>query len=363
MSNIERKLDEVYISPTVEYSDLWHEALADDDLRERFNSLVRLTQKSADSTAHPWVLDDNAVAARWQHLVVAVGDAGETISHPLFRSKDWSDAARVEQVLGQISTRDEAGSFIEKALILTHSLISSVPIIDVSGLSVSLDTSMTIKDSKDPSLGANLARTFDLRDMGEPTLTVLGDMTLEEFQSLNETQQAELGAQLSDLWSATHNYGNGYGWEGTPQQKRFRRERMRLQEYRNLTIYGTNVESEIQRIRHERKAAEIAQLRTERPDFGKEPDDWESLSERAKDCVHVLFDYFDEMRLPFELIDIDTYSLGQTLGFTDSDVQILRDSGVLVGGEPFLSPGGVLYSFKLAAPYYESWVSAHYPET
>ncbi len=225
---------------------------------------------------------------------------------------------------------------------------------------MSLNIINNCEDNQQPELVAHFTHTFDIRDMAEPTDTIIGDMTVEDFKALSTQERRELIDHLFELVFKTENYGDGYGWLQPPQKQKYLTERNQLIDYEKLVEYGTTDSSEINQILDERKANEITRLRQERPGFGKIPDDFETLPEHLKICVKSMFMYFDEMRERFNVIGIDTNSMGN-LNFNDADLEGLKKAGILIDEEAITMPEGYGWSYTLAPPYYECWVSRHYP--
>jgi hypothetical protein len=348
-------------APTLQYPEQWQEVYKDDDLTARFDALVGLTQGSVDVAEYPWAADESDVRHRWQHLVEYIGDAARSIGHPLFsQGLGWVDEARVADVLGTIDFRSFDASFVENALILTHSLMMSDQSAPSNGLTVFMNTLNNIKDCKNPELVAAFTKSYDLRDMAEPTETLIGDMTVEEFGAMDETVRDGLNEALFELVYRDHEFGNGYGWFFTPQKDRFYAEREKLITYEKLIEFGTSDEEEIREILDQRKADEVERLRQEWPDFGKLPESFEDLSDELKRCVAAMFEYFDDMRERYEIISIDTHTMSH-MDFTDALLNQLKAAGVLTDEKPIITPGGWLWLYKLAEPYYECWVARHYP--
>jgi hypothetical protein len=356
---------DIIVSPTVRDKEEWKEVLADDDLRTRFNELVDLTQSTLDVAEYPWVAERHDVASRWQHLINMLGVTAKSHGHPLFaHGGGWSDQERVQEVLEPVDYRSFDAGFVENALILTHSLAVHQGQSDNPGLSVSLNTLNNKRDNQDGELAERFTSIFDLRDMAEPTETLIGDMSLDDFKRLSEAEIEELDKKLMDLVFEAPNYGKRYGWENPPQKERYLDERYRLIEYGKLAVYGTVDGKEIDNIHDEQKAGEIAKLRQERPDFGKLPDDFKDLPDGLKVVVETLFWYFDNHRARYDYISIDTYSFFANLDLQEADLKALEKAGILIlnGDEPMPSPAGPLWDYKLSAPYYEHWVSRHYTE-
>ncbi len=352
---------EIILSPHVRFAEDWQETLKDNELAARFNDLIGFTQESVSGSDYPWIHDRKEVGMRWQHLVNLLGDAARSHSHPLFRrGQGWCDEERTAQVLEPIDYRSFDASFIENALILTHSLAVQQKQSTSPGLSVSLNILNNMDDMKDPELVDFFTKSFDLRDLAEPTDTLIDEMTLEDFKNLTKEKREGLIDQLFEMAFKTEEYGNGYGWSRPPQKQKYLDERSKLIEYSDLVEYGTAETSEIEQILDERKTAEIARLRQERPDFGKKPDDFESLPDNLKTCVTSMFEYFDHMRERYNVIGIDTHSMNR-MGFTNGDLESLKHAGILINEEQSLMPDGYMWSYLLSQPYYECWVSRHYP--
>lgn len=341
---------------------MWQELAGDDELMQRLHMLVDWTQAHVDPSEHPWVADRADVMFRWQHTVELTGRIARTSSHPLFsKGGGWSDKERVREVLAPIAYRSFEASFVENALLLTHALTITQQEIVEPGLSIRLNLTNNRSTNQNPEYADMYTTILDLRDMAEPTHSVIGAMTLEEYGQLSVEERKALRKRLFDLQFNTEDFGKKYGWSDPPQKQRYEDERNRLDEYAQLLEFGTTDRTDINSIREQRKAAEITKLRTERPDFGKLPKEYQVLSDEAKGLVGYLFEYFDEMRDSFEEIFIDTYSLGNTLGFTEKDLDRLKAAQVLIDEKPVLFPDGYRYVYKLATAYYECWVSRHYP--
>lgn len=337
--------------------------LADEDLAHRFDELVGLTQEHLSAADYPWAENRQEVGMRWQHVIETLGACATSYSHPLFSERvGWADKERVDKVMKPINYRSFDASFIENALILTHSLAIMQNQSNEPGLSVDLDINHV--SNYEPEMADLWIKRIDLRDMAEPTDTVIGNMTLEEYQALSKDAIEELTTKLFDLKHGTEEFGNCFNlFTETPQKRRYQREIHKLDDYAKLTDYGTTDAGEIRKICDQRKAYEIAQLRDARPDFGKEPEGYHALDETTKRQVLYLFEYFDNTRDPFEGIGMDKYSLFSTLDFTEEDVSKLVDNEVLHHEKIALRSGSMLDTYRLATDYYECWVGRHYPAT
>ena len=349
------------ISPHVSDLEGWHSTLADGYLSSRFSELVEWTHDQADAESLPWVENRDDVSMRWQHGAMMIGHIASQHGHPLFsHGRGWTDTGRVAEVLDPIDYRSFDASFVENALVLTHSLAVVQGEIETPGISVILNIENTKYDDPDHVPYKHNIAVVDLRDMSEPTDTVVGDMSLDEYQSLSAAERGEVSERLRSAAGELIEHGRGYGINWTPQQGKYFDERLQLNSFSMITEYGTDDNGKIEDILDRLKAHEIAQKRREQPDFGKLPDGYESLPERTQESIAGIFDYFDSMRDPFDDVRIDKYSLGR-MGFEDSDLEELIKNGILVDEGESLQLSGTYLSWGLAQPYYEHWVSRQYP--
>ena len=368
---MEREPQEKLIIPnTVQYPEEWQTVFEDEDLYTRLSELVDYTQANVDIVDYPWATDRQAVSNRWLHLCEVLGHEGGSHGHPALSHDGfgWGDEIRKAQVLEPVRYRSLTASLPERALIYAHSLAVEQQETGEAGFTIKWCTINSMHSMQDPELVEGFTEVYDIRDFDEPTETVIGDMAFEDYTKLTSEEVSALWADIKarhdSYWATKHGHGfSGYGFTGTPQQNRYKREASTLTDYAKLNEYGTTQESEISGQQDDRKAAEIAQLRLERPDFGNVPEDYAELSQDVKESVTAVFGYFDDMRDPYEVPTIDTYSLGSTIGFKDADLQALVTADILVRYEDgdYVSPDGKLYTFKLSDRYYELWVSRHYP--
>ncbi len=355
--------EEVHLSPHLRDPEEWQEILKDNDLLHRFNELVNLTQANLDTTVYPWAADRIDVAMRWQHAVELLGNTARSYMHPLFLQKNgggWLDEVRVKQVLDAVPYRQRGGDevYLENALILTHSLALQQQD-KKRGLVTDLCVLNNIRDMQNPEVLDFFTKRFDLRDFAEPNDTVIGNMTVEEYGHLTEDERNELYNRVHRL-AFSDKFGGDYGWASPPQMQRYLDEMDTLYNYSKIVRYGTADNDEIFKIRNERKVLEIAQLRQERPDFGKLPDDFKVLPNELKRLIQSMFMYFDSMRDRFEDLSIDTYSMGE-MGYSEEDLDSLKSAGILVDEQTYMSPVGPIWSYKVSKPYYEHWVARFYP--
>lgn len=106
----------------------------------------------------------------------------------------------------------------------------------------------------------------------------------------------------------------------------------------------------------------VEAMRARDPEFGAEPAGYKDLEDDEKRAVMFLFEYFDDHRAPYEPIGVDEYSLLQSLGFKEENVQALIDKGIL---EPTGSYTGLdLMEYKtygLAQQYATCWMARYFP--
>jgi|GEM_PF-2490317 len=357
---------DAYVPSYLRDHEEWAKILEKPYYRALLEDLIGWTQANADADEHEWVTDRDEVARRWVYLSENLASSAGSHSHPIYRRGSWGyDKEWEDDAMAAIDMPDEPfESRGEAGLVLARSLVFNSGVGD-NGLSVAFYHSNTHPDRTEPDIVAAFTTTYDLRDMSAPTVSVLGDMTADDYALLDEASMESLGRRLEEAADEITNFGINYSWinDMTPQQRILWDESFKLREFHDLYVYGTTKNDEIWQIRHERKAEEIAKLREERPDFGKVPDEFEALPGKVRESIVGMFMYFDQMRDPFEDISIDTHTLGH-MEMSEKRLRKLIDAGVLENPQTAVSLGGPLIRFDLCKPYYEAWVSRHYlPET
>ena len=309
-----------------------------------------------DSREHPWASNREDVARRWQHAIEVAGTIAQQHSHPLLsHGEGWVDQAHTARVLEPIDFRSIEASFVENALILVHSLVLYQFEVGEQGLSVRLNT------SNSPEWSEYDIHFIDLRDMSEPTDTVIGNMTVEQYVALSEAERTLLQDTLQQRLQRDR-FSTLIGFAWPPQQARYYKEMRQLESYALRAEFGTDNNEEIYTIRDQLRAHEVAQIRREQPNFGIQPDTLEALSDDDLDAICSIFEYFDQTRDPFdENPHIDEYSLGR-MGYESTDMESLVTDGILIDNGLVFDISGYLQSYTLSQPYYEYWVSRHYPD-
>jgi hypothetical protein len=357
---VEGSLD-AYIVPGVRRQDDWERAFEDEAVVARFNELVDWTAAAA-SEEYPWAYDRRDIAGRWQLMISALASEAGANGHPLFEQGRWGDEKFAQQVLESVEHRHnpDAG-FAEKGIALAHSLAIAHGESEIPGINIKYCSLINSWDMEKPELVEYFTSIYDLRDFGPAEHTVIGELDYNGYRALSEEQRQELRDRLQVAYD-TPKHGKRYGWlMDSPQMNRYEAEAERLSEFYRLDKYGTVKDDEIDVIRDDRKAAEIARAKAERPDFGKTPDGWAELPERLREITAGIYGYFDDMRDRFEIPRIDTHTLGH-MELKDEELQALIDKGILVNEQSGPSPGGFLYSWELSTPYYEAWVANQYTD-
>jgi hypothetical protein len=345
---------EYTLAESLWHPEQWQEALARPEYTALFDELVGTTQQNISPEQVPWVTDPNEVTHRWQYLVEKLGHAANSHGHPVF-----DDGARFwkKDIVGFLNKDivypvEGERTFVEAALILTHHYAVRTGDATTAGLSV------TTHYRSSPEFTWPEPDIFDLRDMHEP-ISVMGTLSLEDFALMSEAEQEGVWEKIKEVNNGER-FGYGGGWFPTPQMSAFIEDQGVYNEYQQLIKYGTNDKDEIRKQYDERKQQVITELRSQNSEFGKIPESYAGLTKRTKECVVVLFEYFDYQRDRWDHISIDTYSMGN-YGLNTQNLKQLIAKEVLVNERQVISPTGWLHEYDLAQDYYECWVARHYP--
>jgi hypothetical protein len=100
----------------------------------------------------------------------------------------------------------------------------------------------------------------------------------------------------------------------------------------------------------------VAARLAKNPSYGALPEAFAQLSEPGRLAVGGVFNYFEDMRSPYEYLSVDSYSLERTIGLTPTDVVNLQSNGVLEGIGPELP----VTDYLLSEPYLDYWLARKY---
>lgn len=101
----------------------------------------------------------------------------------------------------------------------------------------------------------------------------------------------------------------------------------------------------------------IAAKLADDPTYGKLPDEYHEFSEDQQLVVNSLSQYFAEMREPFEYLTLDDYSLSNTLGLSDEQIDWLTNQGILLPSE---TVGYFGHQYTLSNTYTRAMHASYY---
>lgn len=190
---------------------------------------------------------------------------------------------------------------------------------------------------------------LDLRDMEEP-VSLMPDF--ESFRAMSDEAVGQLRNELN-AQSSRQTYGSGLNYE-VPHSWQELSDAITFNDFRKWRRYGRpDTEMSHQELRIRLQDTLANHLKRD-PGYNKVPDDFTAFPPSAKAAASGVLRYlFDtDCEAPF----VDTYSLYNTIGLSDGQVQELLEKDVLVPYGGYIGPDGNRYgTFVLSDRYITYW--------
>jgi hypothetical protein len=308
------------------YAEAWPELLKSPEkaqFQKDFTTLVDLSEvRLLDLPDIPdWVNDKHEIIYRWQQMLeLAAMKVLQGKSVRGQREKDIDSVALLEEAMSELRTCIDERGWAQEGIVLDLPL---------------------------NGFGEDTSEEFDIRQMG-PVVSVI-DMEFDEFKALSDEEVEEIVERYKKIaeekrvtFGSIFRYPpHGQIWEDGDKLGKYLEWRKYGKPDRELTS-----EEELDYLK------ELVEYQTQKdPEYGKLPAEFDNLDPKVQENVAWVFEYFNNMRDLGEILAIDTYSLCQTIGLEEGDVQGLVDNNILV-------PVGERTHYRLADRYLEFYLVA-----